>query len=68
MCVGEGLAWHHQPQQGRAATDVHSLLQLITIVNRCLCVCVCVAICVSVRHTASPDIYNCVCVCMFAQV
>lgn len=45
MCVGEGLAWHHQPQQGRAATDVHSLLQLITIVNRCLCVCVCSYMC-----------------------
>lgn len=58
------------PHQGHAATDVHSLLQLITIVNRWLCVCVCGCMCVNVskrqRPTTCPDIYNHWCV--FAQV
>ena len=54
--VGVGLAWHPKSQQGRAATDVRTLLQLITIVNRCLrvCLCVCLSVCVCV----------CVCVCV----
>lgn len=65
--VDVGLSWHLQSQQGRAATDVHSLLQFITIVNRCLSTCVCGN--VSKRHTASPDIYNLFCehVCVGAS-
>lgn len=33
---------HRRSQQGRAATDVHSLLQSITIVNRCAFFSACV--------------------------
>lgn len=44
---GEGLAWHPPSRQGRAATDVQSQLQLISIVSRCMC--------------TSPETYNSVC-------
>lgn len=66
MCACLGKAWY----QGRVATDVRSLLQLITIVNRCVCGCVRSCMCVNVskrqRPTTCPDIYNHWCV--FVQV
>lgn len=64
--VGVGLAWHPQSQQGRAATDVHSLLQLITIVNRCLWVYVCMWAKDIDRQQGL--IFTTVCVCLLAWV